>query len=91
LPCLGSAFAYEFFGEHDSPEWLSRCDTYEEALTRYEGGQWSRACQTLMPLLDAEGHGTVYDAPTLKLMRRAWECLETRPDPSDPIIAVSTK
>ena len=29
--------------------------------------------------------------PRLKLMRRAWECLETRPDPFDPIIEVSTK
>ena len=83
--------AYELFGEHGSPEWLSRRDTYEAALTLYEGGQWSRACQTLMPLLDAEGRGSVYDAPTLKLMRRAWECLETRPDPFDPIIEVSTK
>ena len=44
-----------------------------------------------MPLLDAESQRTVYDTPTLKLMRRAWECLETRPDPFDPIIEVSTK
>ena len=29
--------------------------------------------------------------PRLKLMRRAWECLETRPDPFDPIIEVSGK
>jgi adenylate cyclase len=83
--------AYELFGEHGSPEWLSRRDIYETALALFEGGQWARACQTLMPLLDAEGRGTVYDAPTLKLMRRAWECLETRPDPFDPIIAVSSK
>jgi hypothetical protein len=43
-----------------------------------------------MPLLE-EGQGTSYDTPTLKLMRRAWECLESRPDPFDPIIEVSTK
>ncbi|MGA2257614.1 MAG: adenylate/guanylate cyclase domain-containing protein [Thermoguttaceae bacterium] len=83
--------AYELFGEHGSPEWLDRRDTYETALTLFEGGQWSRACQALMPLLDSEGQRTVYDTPTLKLMRRAWECLETRPDPFDPIIEVSTK
>jgi len=83
--------AYELFGERASPEWLSRRDTYETALTLFEGGQWSRACQALMPLLDKEGQGTVYDTPTLKLMRRAWECLETRPDPFDPIIEVSSK
>ncbi len=83
--------AYELFGEHASPEWLSRRQTYERALTLFEEGQWSRACQALMPLLDADGQRTVYDTPTLKLMRRAWECLETRPDPFDPIIEVSTK
>ena len=83
--------AYELFGEHASPEWLNRRDTYETALTLFEAGQWSRACQTLMPLLDSESQRTVHDTPTLKLMRRAWECLETRPDPFDPIIEVSTK
>ena len=83
--------AYELFGENGTPEWLSRRDIYERALTLFEGGQWSRACQALMPLLDAEGQRTVYDTPTLKLMRRAWECLETHPDPFDPIIEVSTK
>ncbi len=83
--------AYELCGEHGSPEWVIRRDTYETALVLFEGGQWSRACQALMPLLDAEGQRTVYDTPTLKLMRRAWECLETRPDPFDPIIEVSSK
>jgi adenylate cyclase len=83
--------AYEVFGEQGSPEWLRRRDIYERALTLFEEGQWSRACQALMPLLDAEGQRTVYDTPTLKLMRRAWECLETRPDPFDPIIEVSSK
>ena len=83
--------AYELFGEHASPEWLSRRDTYERALTLFEEGQWSRACQALMPLLDSENPRAVHDTPTLKLMRRAWECLETRPDPFDPVIEVSTK
>jgi adenylate cyclase len=89
--------AYELCGERGSPEWLERRDVYEKALTLFEAGQWSRACQALMPLLDAEegtrysGSRPAYDTPTLKLMRRAWECLETRPDPFDPIIEVSSK
>ena len=37
--------AYELFGEHASPEWLDRREKYESALTLFEAGQWSRACQ----------------------------------------------
>jgi adenylate cyclase len=83
--------AYELFGEGGSPEWLSRRDIYESALALFESGQWSRACQTLMPLLDDNGQRPGYDTPTLKLMRRAWECLETRPSPFDAVIEVSVK
>jgi adenylate cyclase len=82
--------AHELFGQHDSPEWIRLRDTYEAALTLFESGQWARACQALTPLLDV-GEGAVYDWPTLKLLRRAWECLETRPDRFDPIIEVSSK
>ena len=74
-----------------APEWLRLRDTYEAALTFFEAGQWARACQSLTPLLDAGGERPVYDWPTLKLMRQAWDCLETRPDPFDPIIEVSGK
>jgi len=82
---------YELFGGHDSPEWIRLRDTYEAALTLFEAGQWARACQALMPLLDAGGERPVHDWPTLKLMRRAWECLETHPESFDPIIEVSGK
>jgi adenylate cyclase len=83
--------AYELFGRNGSPEWVHLRDTYEAALALFESGQWARACQALTPLLDAGGDRSVYDWPTLKLMRRAWDCLETRPDPFDPIIEVSSK
>jgi adenylate cyclase len=78
--------AYELFGRHESPEWIRLRDTYESALAYFEAGQWARACQALTPLLDASGERPVYDWPTLKLMRRAWDCLETRPDPFDPVV-----
>jgi adenylate cyclase len=83
--------AFELSGRHGSAEWIRLRDTYEAALALFEAGQWARACQALTPLLDANGEKPVYDWPTLRLMRRAWDCLETRPDPFDPIIEVSSK
>jgi len=82
---------FELFGRHESAEWIRLRDTYEAALALFEAGQWARACQALTPLLDAGGERAVYDWPTLRLMRRAWDCLETRPEPFDPIIEVSSK
>jgi hypothetical protein len=32
-----------------------------------------------------------YDTPTIKLMRRAWGCLEAPPDPFDPVLELSIK
>ena len=83
--------AYELFGRQKSPEWIRLRDTYEAALAFFEAGQWAKTCQTLTPLLDAGGERPIYDWPTLKLMRQAWDCLETRPDPFDPIIEVGGK
>jgi adenylate cyclase len=83
--------AYELFGRRESPEWIHLRDTYEAALSLFEAGQWARACHALTPLLDPGADRPVYDWPTLKLMRRAWDCLETRPDPFDPIIEVTSK
>jgi adenylate cyclase len=83
--------AYELFGRDQSPEWVHLRDTYEAALALFEAGQWARACHALTPLLDADGERAIYDWPTLKLMRRAWDCLESPPDPFDPIIEVSSK
>jgi adenylate cyclase len=81
---------YEVYAEHASPEWIRLRDAYEAALSLFESGQWARACQALTPLLDT-GEGAAYDWPTLKLMRRAWECMETRPDVFEPIIEVGSK
>jgi adenylate cyclase len=82
---------YELHGESPSAEWLAHRAAYETALDFYEAGQWSRACQTLMPLLDLAERADQHDAPTLKLMRRAWECLEARPQPFDPVLEVASK
>jgi len=74
----------------DAP-WLALRDIYERALQCYEAAQWPRACETLMPLVAAYSHAEQFDVPTLKLMRRSWECLESRPETFEPIIEATTK
>jgi adenylate cyclase len=92
LPGIGEpVVAYELFGKPLSAEWIRLRDTYEAALALYEQGQWARACQALMPLLDSAGDRPAYDWPMLKLMRRAWECLESRPESFDAVIEVGEK
>jgi adenylate cyclase len=77
---------YELYGEGAPADWLARRDAYESALTLYEEGHWSQACQSLIPLLAGER-----DTPALKLMRRASECLEAPPQTFDRVIDVSSK
>jgi len=82
---------YELRGENPPEDWLRLRESYERGLALYEAGEWSRACQTVAPLLPSAGDEDQYDVPTLKLLRRAWECLEVRPDPFVPILDVSRK
>jgi adenylate cyclase len=86
-----SVVLYELHGRSAPLEWRTWRDTYEKALQEYESAQWARACQTLVPLLQYFEKAEHHDAPTLKLLRRAGECLESRPEPFDPIIEVTTK
>ncbi len=82
---------HELRGRTAPLQWQAQRDTYELALEQYEKGEWARACQSLLPLLrlfEQDGH---QDGPTLKLMRRAGECLEARPEPFDAIIEVTTR
>ena len=77
---------FELHGKEATPEWFARRDTYHSALADYEAGRWSRACQTLMPLLELSSPSDRYDISALRLLRRSWECLETRPESFDPIL-----
>ncbi|MCY2988902.1 MAG: adenylate/guanylate cyclase domain-containing protein [Planctomycetota bacterium] len=78
---------YELYGDAAPEAWQAQRDVYERALDLYEAGHWAAACRTLMPLLS----GTQYDGAILKLMRRAWECLESRPAAFEPVIEITTK
>jgi adenylate cyclase len=82
---------HELHGRDAPLQWQAQRDAYELALEQYERAEWGRACQSLLPLLQLFEQKDYQDGPTLKLMRRAGECLESRPDPFDAIIEVSTK
>jgi adenylate cyclase len=82
---------YELQGERPSAEWVRRCETYEKGLALYEAGEWSRACQTVVPLLSSAADSQAHDIPTLKLLRRAWECLDAPPDRFEPVIEVGDR
>jgi adenylate cyclase len=82
---------YEVQAEPPPAEWQTLRDGYEAALALYEDRQWGKACQRLLPLLEAFERSGHLDAPTLKLMRRAGECLEARPEPFDAVIEVTKK
>jgi adenylate cyclase len=75
----GAVELYELHGDSASPEWKSFRDAYETGLNLFETRQWSKAGQTLLPLLEFG------DKPTLRLMNRALKCLEEPPDPFDPV------
>src|SRR5207302_5439499 len=82
---------YELHGEAASPEWLAFRDLYEQALSLYENGQWLQACQALLRQLEEMGDRARYDRPTLRLVKQAFSCLESPPDPFDPSIDFMSK
>ncbi len=84
---IQSAFdLYELHGVTARPEWLAFRDQYEQALTLYESRQWLRTCQILLPLMEEGGQVGRYDQPTLKLVKRSFGCLESPPEPFDPVM-----
>jgi adenylate cyclase len=82
---------HELHGRNAPLQWQGKRGAYELALEQYERGEWAKACQSLLPLLEIFEQDGQLDGPTLRLMRRAGECLEARPNPFDPIIEVGTK
>ncbi|HEX5271096.1 MAG TPA: adenylate/guanylate cyclase domain-containing protein, partial [Gemmataceae bacterium] len=65
---------YELHGEPPDAAWEKDREAYEEALKRYEAGQFAAACQGVYALL--AGRGGRYDVPALNLISRAVECLK---------------
>jgi adenylate cyclase len=82
---------FELRGEPLPSGWAAWRDAYEAALTAYENRQWARACQTLLAQVELTSQPDRQDTPTLKLLRRAWDCLETPPEPFDPVMVLEVK
>lgn len=82
---VGTVVLFELHGRDASPVWLRRRDEYEAALAEYESGDWCKACQHLVGLIELDRSEQGNDLATVKLVRKAWECLESRED-IDPVI-----
>ena len=80
----GPVELHELHGLQADADWLRRRDEYESALAVYESGHWGLACQKLVGQIELNGQGGT-DLPTIKLVRKAWECLEGH-EPLDPVI-----
>lgn len=77
---------HQLHGIGGSPVWAALRDTYEAALELFEAGEWDAAGAKLLPLVDLSGPRGHLDTPTLKLLRRVWECLDARPDTFEPYL-----
>jgi adenylate cyclase len=82
---------YDVYGESAPLGWQARADIYETVLSLFESGQWSKACESLLSLLTLSEPLDACDPPTLKLMKRIWECLESRPEKFEPVIEAFSK
>lgn len=79
---------FELRGDADD-SWRQRRDIYETALSQYEAGEWSQACQTLNPLLAATE--STFDLPSLGLMSRSIEHIKSPPVDFDPVWNLTSK
>jgi adenylate cyclase len=76
---------YELCGTSPLLAWSHERDIYELALDRFEQGDWCKACQDLVGLMQVHQSDNRIDIPTVRLLRHAWECLECRKE-MEPVI-----
>jgi adenylate cyclase len=76
---------YELCGTSPALAWGHERDIYELALDRFEQGDWCKACQDLVGLMQVHQSDNRIDIPTVRLLRHAWECLESRKE-MEPVI-----
>ena len=74
---------YELHAEQATSEWEVWRDQFESALNQFESGHWKDACTTVFPLLSNDDGSN--DGPSLCLISRSVECLNTVPEPFDPV------
>ena len=60
-----------------SSEWQENKILYETALQHFEAKSFGHAIKTLTPLIEKHGQGKLIDSPSLKLIRKSLEGLES--------------
>jgi adenylate cyclase len=81
-----AADLFELHGTAATDEWKEQRRLYEQALEHFEKSQWAAALQELMRLPGWGAQNEHHDTPSLKLMKRAVSCLESRPETFEPVI-----
>jgi adenylate cyclase len=82
----GTVVLHELHGTSASPVWTACRDTYENALEQFESGDGAGAAYRLLSLVDLTESREYLDTPSVRLLRRAWDCLEAQDGAFEPVI-----
>jgi len=74
-----------------SSEWQENKILYETALQHFEAKSFGHAIKTLTPLIEKHGQGKLVDSPSLKLIRKSLEGLESTSGEFSSILWSMTK
>jgi adenylate cyclase len=74
-----------------SSEWQENKILYETALKHFEAKSFGHAIKTLTPLIEKHGQGKLIDSPSLKLIRKSLEGLESTSGEFSSILWSMTK
>jgi adenylate cyclase len=77
-------------GETITPQWVNRCQVYENALKLFESGKFAEACRALANVLSAQ-IDREQDGPSLSLMARAIDAMKAPPEPFDGVLELNSK
>ncbi len=86
-----SVALYELHGQAATHAWAARRDLYETALMQYESKQWSKACQTLVPLLDLGNESDHDDLTVRKLLQMSLQRMGDAGKDFDGVLDTITK
>jgi len=90
----GVSLPVEIFECKDSSatsEWQENKILYETALQHFEAKSFGHAIKTLTPLIEKHGQGKLIDSPSLKLIRKSLEGLESTSGEFSSILWSMTK
>ena len=82
---------FECKDSSSSSEWQENKILYETALKHFEAKSFGHAIKTLTPLIEKHGQGKLIDSPSLKLIRKSLEGLESTSGEFSSILWSMTK